>query len=171
MGMRPGALRRTAAALAASAALLFLTGCQETGQETGTEETEAIANGVDADVGPVQVRSLLVVSTGDSQPGRLLGTLSNTADAPAEVVISDNNEEVAVTVDGGSDYGFDTRPTQLDSISGIPGALVPVKITVGSDSQELQVPVMDGTLEPYRPYLPTGDASPPAETPTPAPSR
>jgi hypothetical protein len=135
--------------------VLTLSACYE----ADTEETAAVANGVDANVGPVQVRSLLIVSSGESEPGRLLGTLSNTSDTPEQVTLADGNDEVAVTVPDGQDYGFDTRPAQFSTVAEIPGSRVPVTVSAGSESVELLVPVFDGTLEPYRPYVPSTPAS------------
>jgi hypothetical protein len=166
---KPGtALRHLLAVLAALAMAFTLSSCAE----TDVEETDPVANGVNADIGPMQVRSLLIVAAAEGQPGRLLGTLSNTADEPTEVTITDANSEVTVTVDGGTDYGFDTNPHQLPTVAEPPGSRVPVTVTVGSESTELLVPVFDGTLEPYRQYLPPGAPSPNASEPasgTPSP--
>lgn len=147
----PGAaLPRTLTALMASALVLSLAGCYE----NGPQGTAATAIGVDADVGPMQVRSLLIVSSGEGKPGRLLGMLFNTSDRPTEVTIADEDDGVTVTVDGGGQYGFDTNPAVLPTVSEIPGSRVPITVTVASESEELLTPVLDGTLEPYRPYLP-----------------
>ncbi|EMY34138.1 hypothetical protein D477_011186 [Arthrobacter crystallopoietes BAB-32] len=149
---------RTAAAIPILAVLLA--GCYE----QDVEETDPLAVGVDADVGPVQVRSLLVVSAAVDEPGRLLGTFSNTLDNPAEVTIADADEEVSFTVDGGTDLGLDTSPVHLGSIAERPGSRVPITVTVGSQSVDLLAPVMDGSLDPYAPYLPTIAPSSPAPT-------
>jgi hypothetical protein len=161
-------MRHLIAMLAALAMAFSLSSCAE----TDVEETDPVANGVNADIGPVQVRSLLIVTAAEGQPGRLLGTLSNTAEEPTEVTITDANSEVTVTVDGGTDYGFDTNAHQLPTVTEPPGSRVPVTVTVRSESTELLVPVFDGTLEPYRQYLPPGAPSPNASEPasgTPSP--
>jgi len=145
---------RAAAAIPILAVLLA--GCYE----QDVEEKDPLAVGVDADVGP----SLLVVSAAVDEPGRLLGTFSNTLDDPAEVTIADADEEVSFTVDGGTDLGLDTSPVHLGSIAERPGARVPITVTVGSQSIELLAPVLDGSLDPYAPYLPTIEPSSPAPT-------
>lgn len=147
----PGAARpRTLVALLISVLVLSLAGCYE----TGPEGSAATAVGVDADVGPMQVRSLLIVSSDEGKPGRLLGMLFNTSDKPTEVTIADEDDRVTITVDGGGEYGFDTNPAVLSTVSEIPGSRVPITVTVASESEELLAPVLDGTLDPYRPYLP-----------------
>ncbi|PNI07304.1 hypothetical protein CXX84_17145 [Arthrobacter sp. AFG7.2] len=115
----------------------------------------AIANGVDAEVGGIEVRSLLIVSAAESEPGRLLGTLFNRSQEAVEVSLSDADDKVAVVVEGNTNHGFDTNPAILDSVGDIPGSRVTVTISAGAETEELQVPVLDGTLEAYRPYLPS----------------
>ncbi|WP_183044501.1 hypothetical protein [Pseudarthrobacter phenanthrenivorans] len=71
-----------------------------------------------------------------------------------EVTIADPDDKVSVAVNGDSSHEFDTNPAILESVEDIPGSRVTLTISAGPDSQELQVPVLDGTLEAYRPYLP-----------------
>lgn len=152
--------RRTCAAFFVVVSALFLSGCGGNGEDIPPEEKEAIAVGVNAEIGEVEVLSVLLVSSGESEPGRLLGTVSNKAGSPVDVTFSDPDDVLTVTVDGGAEYGFDQNPAVFDTVSGIPGALVPVTVTAGADRQELQVPVVDGTLERYRPYLPSAEPGP-----------
>lgn len=141
--------------LAAMIALGF-SGCAGPAEE----DWYAIANGTDADVGGVEVRSVLIVSSGENRPGRLLGTLFNTTERPVDVTLSDEDDSVTVRLEPQADYGFDTNPLVFSSIAGIPGSRVSVTVTVGSSNEELSTPVFDGTLQAYRPYLPTATPSP-----------
>lgn len=138
--------------LVAGLTLMSISGCSTA---TPDEDWYAIANGVDADIGGVEVRSLLLVSEDANKPGRFLGTLFNTSTSPVDVVFSDANDIVTVRVESQGQLGFDTRPLLFSSVSDIPGSRVPVKVTVGSEQQELSTPVLDGTLQAYRPFLPT----------------
>ncbi len=122
--------------------------------------TFAVANGVNATVGGVEVRSLLIVSEAKGKPGRLLGTLFNQTQAPVEITLSNGDDRVKVTVPKGAEHRFDENPALFHAISDIPGSRVPVTVRSGADSTTLQVPVLDGTLEPYRPYLPGASSSP-----------
>lgn len=148
--------RRTARTLTAAVSVLFLAACSGAPEE----DTYAIANGVNAEVGGIEIRSLLIVSAAESKPGRLLGTLFNRSQELVEVSIADADDELTVSVEGETSHEFDTNPAILDSIEDIPGSRVTVTISAGPDQEELQVPVLDGTLEAYRPYLPSTSVSP-----------
>lgn len=137
---------------AAGLLLIGLSGCSTA---TPDEDWYAIASGVDADVGGVEVRSLLLVSEDANKPGRFLGTLFNTSTSPVDVVFSDADDSVTVRVASQEQLGFDTSPLLFSSVSEIPGSRVPVTVTVGSEHKELSTPVLDGTLQAYRPFLPT----------------
>ena len=136
--------------------VLGLPGCSEAPEE----DWYAIANGADTEVGKVEVRSLILVASAENGPGRLLGTLYNTSDEPLNITISDEDDKVTIRVEGQSNLGLDTNPHFFSSVSEIPGSRVPVTITVGTDSTELDTPVLDGTLQAYRPYVPTSTTSP-----------
>lgn len=138
--------------LVAGLTLIGISGCSTA---TPDEDWYAIANGVDADIGGIEVRSLLLVSEDANKPGRFLGTLFNTSTSPLDVVFSDANDNVTVRVESQGQLGFDTRPLLFSSVSEIPGSRVPVTVTVGSEQKELSTPVLDGTLQAYRPFLPT----------------
>ncbi len=136
--------------------LAGLSGCSTA---TPDEDWHAIANGVDGDVGAVDVRSLLIVSQDANQPGRFLGTLFNTSTEPVDVVLSDSDDSVAVRLGPQEELGFDTNPLLLSSVSDIPGSRVPISVTVGSEKEEFSTPVLDGTLQAYRPFLPSASPS------------
>lgn len=118
------------------------------------EDLDAIANGEDGQVGVVQLRSMLLVAAGEGEPGRLLGTLVNESSAPVEVMISDPDDQVTVTVPADGQYPLDTNEQILDSVEDRPGALTAISLATPAGSTELKVPVLDGTLDPYKPYLP-----------------
>jgi hypothetical protein len=162
------AARRAGAAVVVALTLGFTAGCGDNQQDPSPQEgedLEAVAVGVDGDVGQVEVRSLLIVSTAQSEPGRLLGTLSNTAGTEAQITMADNDEDLPLTIPPNGDITFDTEETLLESVAEPPGARVPVTVSSGGESAELLVPVVDGTLEQYRQYVPGG-----AETESPAPT-
>lgn len=138
--------------------VLGLSGCYGAPEE----DRYAIANGANAEVGSIEVRSLLIVASDKNEPGRLLATLFNTSDEPVDVTLSDENDSITVRVEGNGDLGLDTNPVIFASVSDIPGSRVPVTVKVGTASAKVDIPVLDGTLEAYRPYLPTG-------TPVPSP--
>lgn len=136
--------------------MVGLSGCSTANPD---ESWHAIANGVDGDVGGVEVRSLLIVSEDANQPGRLLGTLFNTSTESMDVVFSDQDDSVTVRVEPQGEVGFDTNPLLLSSVSDIPGSRVPISVTVGAEKEEFSTPVLDGTLQAYRPFLPSAGPS------------
>ncbi|MFF1255020.1 hypothetical protein ACFVYC_21335 [Pseudarthrobacter sp. NPDC058329] len=136
--------------------LVALSGCSTA---TPDEDWHAIANGVDGDVGGVEVRSLLIVSEDANQPGRFLGTLFNSSTEPVDVVLSDQDDSVTVRVEAQGEVGFDTNPLVLSSVSDIPGSRVSISVTAGGEKEEFSTPVLDGTLQAYRPFLPSAAAS------------
>lgn len=165
--------RRAGATVVMAFTLGFTAACGGSQQDPSAQDSEdldAVAVGVDGDVGQVDVRSLLIVSTARSEPGRLLGTLSNTAGTEAQVTIADSDEDLPLTVPPNGDITFDTQETLLESVAEPPGARVPLTVTSGSESVELLVPVVDGTLDQYRPYVPGGPETGGGTGGTPSPS-
>lgn len=136
------------------APLLFLalvgTGCSGPAEE----DRDAIAVGEDGSVGSVELLSVLLVSTDEGDRARLLGTLDNKTDEPLEVTISDDDDRVVVTVPANEQYPFDSNETIFETAGDAPGANTTVTVEADGETMELVVPVVDGTLEQYQPYLP-----------------
>lgn len=132
------------------AALTVLAGCS-----TGAEEDwNSTAVGDNGSVGDVELLSVLLVTQEEAGPARLLGTFVNNGGDPVEVTISDDNESVTVVVPADGDVPFDTVETLLQSAGDAPGARTMLTVSTHAGEVELSVPVVDGTLDPYRPYLP-----------------
>ncbi|TKV26134.1 hypothetical protein FDK12_14330 [Arthrobacter sp. NamB2] len=142
---------RTGTALATLAVLATaLVSCSAPAEE----DQDAIAVGEDGSVGSVKLLSFLVVASGEGEPGRLLGTLDNESDQSLEVTISDSDEEVVVTVPANDQYPLDTNEAIFSTTGDAPGANTTITAATSEDETELVIPVRDGTLEQYRPYLP-----------------
>lgn len=129
---------------------LSLTGCYEAAEE----DWDAIAVGEDSVVGSIELRSFLLVASEEGQPGRLLGTLNNESDQPVEVVISDDDDETIITVPAESQFPLDTNEVIFETVGDAPGALTSITAATAEETVDLQIPVRDGTLERYEPYLP-----------------
>ena len=123
-------------------ASLGLTGCYSAAEE----DWDAIAVGEDGVVGSIELRSFLLVATEEGQPGRLLGTLNNESAEPVEVTISDDDDDVSITVPAEGQFPFDTNEVIFDTVGDAPGALTPITATTGEGTEELSIPVVDGTL-------------------------
>ncbi|MCC2660738.1 MAG: hypothetical protein K0R37_1512 [Arthrobacter sp.] len=156
------------AAAALSVGLLTLTGCGYINAQQ-TSEQYAASDGTRSDVGPVQLRNMLIVATGENQPGRVIGAVYNSSSNDVKVTLSGAEgaqTEIPVKKNSYTLLNESTDPAILSTAGGRPGSLV--DITVREDgtnvNKTVKVPVVDGTLKEYQAYLPAGS------TPSPTPS-
>lgn len=171
-----GKLAMATAALAIG--LLSVAGCGYINPQQTTEQYVA-SDGTQADVGPLQLRNMIIISGGQDQPGRVIGAVYNSS-----------SEDVTLTINGAA--GSQTRiPVKqnsytllndsadeaiLSTTGGAPGSLVEVSITEDGTNQnaKFKVPVLDGTISDYKEYLPAGSeptgSATPASTPSPTSS-
>ena len=129
---------------------LTLTSCSP----AENEEYDQAAIGENGEVGDVDLLNFLLVAGSEGEPGRFLGTVENESDQAVEVMLSDTDDEVTISVPAGDQFAFDTNETVFSTVGDIPGGDTMVSVTVGDESTDLTVPVVDGTLEQYQPYLP-----------------
>lgn len=117
--------------------------------------------------GEVKATNLLLLSSGQDEPGTLVGSLTNLTPADLQVSVTVGQAEpIEVDLDAGytayltpRDVDFDGRSfaveAQVDSVPTAPGGHVDVVVaTAGGGGTSVMVPVLDGTLEPYDEYLP-----------------
>lgn len=151
------------AAVAIGAGLLSVTGCGYINAQQ-TSHQYAASDGVKADLGSLQLRNMMIVSTAEDKPGRVIGAVFNQSSSDATLVINGaNGAQTSIPVKAKSQtyLNEDSDAAILSTSGGKPGSLVTVSISTGSDSAKLQVPVMDGSLVEYQKYLPAS-ASPSA---------
>ena len=171
-----GRLVMATAALGVS--LLSVTGCGYINPQQTAEQYSA-SDGIRADVGPLQIRNLIIVSAGEDQPGRVIGAIYNSSSNDVKLTLNGadgSQTEIPVAKSSYTLLNESTDPAILSTTGGIPGSLVEVKFResgTGQDSKAM-VPVMDATLPEYKEYLPkdsesAGTASP-TSTPTPTSS-
>ncbi|WP_422935526.1 hypothetical protein [Sinomonas sp. P47F7] len=161
---------RVALAAALGLGLLTATGCGYINPQQTSIQYSA-SDGIRADVGSVQLRNVLIASTGKSgssqsasanAPGRMIGTLFNTSGQDLTVSLSTpSSNTVSVTIPKNGEVRLETTSTPVDfsHVGGVPGSLVDVKVNAGGTSQSVKVPVLDGTIADYRTYLPTPSPS------------
>lgn len=142
--------RTTIVGAVLGAGVILMTGCA-TGGEDNWNST---AVGDDKSVGELDLRSVLLVTDEEGAPARILGTFENNGDQNIDVEISDDDEDVTVTVPAQGSVGLDTLETLLQSAGDAPGARTSLTATTDAGDVELLVPVVDGTLDPYKFYLP-----------------
>lgn len=155
-----GKLALTAAALGAS---LLTAGCGYiTPQQTSHQYSAS--DGIRADLGPLQLRNILIVSTGEDKPGRLIGAVYNSSSKDVKLTVNGakgSQTEVPVKANSYTLLNEDSDEAILSTTGGKPGSLVDVKISENGTnvSNTVKVPVLDATLAEYKDYVPTPSPS------------
>ncbi|MDP9906309.1 hypothetical protein J2S90_003288 [Arthrobacter bambusae] len=150
------------AAAAISIGLLSVTGCGYINPQQ-TNEQYSPSDGVREDLGSLQLRNMLIVSTDANKPGRVIGAVFNTSSSDATLTISGaggSQATIPVKAKSQTYLNENTDPAILSTSGGAPGSMVSVTIKTGSDSRTVQFPVLDASLKEYSKYLPTVSASP-----------
>lgn len=117
--------------------------------------------------GEVKATNLLVLTEAQGSPGTLVGSLSNLTDREVEVELqAEGADPIQVPLAphhtvyltpknpdfDGPTSAFDA---QFSSVATMPGGTLEVIIgTASAGAATIEVPVLDGTLEPYDEYLP-----------------
>ena len=161
---------RALASIALGAALVLgTTGCSMISPQATTIHYAA-AEGVNVpdSSGPVQIRNVFFVVDEDGTTANLVGAFVNeTPEAQtATFQIGDGSDIYPVQLKPETTVSFGNKggeQMRIDGFTGKLGGTVPVVFQSGGETAEVQVPVLDGTLD----YL--EDAVPePAESPTPS---
>ena len=145
-------------ALAAAALVVGLAACSP----ITTQEPYAASDGVQVDLGgQIAGQNLLVLTTAEGEPGLLLGALTNDGTSPTAVTLQVGSTAVALQLEPGHTVLLsapDATPTATLSVTNIslaaveaaPGSLTDLTLsTPESGAVSVEVPVLDGTLDPY----------------------
>ncbi|MEN8584833.1 hypothetical protein ABFP37_19265 [Burkholderia sp. RS01] len=171
-----GKLAMAAAAL--SVGLLALSGCGYVNAQQ-TSHQYAASDGIRADVGPLQLRNMLIVSSGENEPGRVIGAVYNSSSKDVKLTLKGaegSQTEVSVKKNSYTLLNDSTDPATLSTTGGKAGTLVDVQVTEDGTNvnKPVKIPVVDGTLKEYQQYLPAGSTptgtATPSETATPGES-
>lgn len=144
------------------------------------------SDGVSANVGDLAIRNVFLVSD-NGETGNLVVTVVNSGDTDQQLEIQAEGtsgkitETVSVAADTTTVIGEpDGVQVVLDGLDTIPGALLPVFFTYGTEEgKQVQVPVLSGDMASYSTLVPTDAATPtqepittstPVEVPTPTPT-
>lgn len=153
--LAPATVARLAAAAAVVAGSLALSGCA-TLSPVQTDKNQLTADGVPVDLGTVQVRDLLVVTSAKDSPGVIVAQIVNTGSFAATVRFSVATQSstggssaggtvVRASVPPGGSTTLATGATQvvLPSVPAAPGSLVTLDVqTSDSGSTPVAVPVL-----------------------------
>ncbi|WP_052207361.1 hypothetical protein [Sinomonas humi] len=158
--------KRVALVAAIGVGLLTATGCGYINPQQ-TASPYAASDGIDANVGSLQLRNALIASSGNEgssptpssdAPGRMLGSLYNTSSNDISITMtSPGQSTVSMTIPKNGTVRLEdsSTPADFSNVGGVPGSLVSVKVSDGTSTQDVQIPVLDGTLVQYRQYLPS----------------
>lgn len=147
-------VKRAGATAAIAAAVLSATGCGYIHQQPTTIHYAA-SDGVHANVADAEFRNLMVIAKDKDSAGRLLGTIINSSDQELNVMISAGNATASVTVPANGKVQLEKKETLLNPVGKAPGELLEdTKLAAGPQSTTANIPVLDGTLEEYKQYMP-----------------
>ena len=164
-------LALTAAALGIG---LLASGCGYTNPQQTSEQYQS-SDGIITDLGPLQLRNILIVSSGEDQPGRVIGAVYNSSSQDVTLKLNGaegSQTEVPVKANSSTLLNDTTDAAVLSTTGGIPGSLVDIKISENGTNvnNTVKVPVLDATLPEYKEYLPAGSTPSPTTSATPSPS-
>jgi hypothetical protein len=166
-----GKLALTAAALGVG---LLASGCGYTNPQQTSEQYQS-SDGIITDLGPLKLRNFLIISSGEDQPGRLIGAVYNSSSQDVKLKINGaggSQTEVPVKANSSTLLNGSSDEAILSTTGGQPGSLVDVKISEDGTnvSNNVKVPVLNATLDEYKQYLPAGSSPSPSTTPVPSPT-
>ncbi|MBD8059431.1 hypothetical protein IC607_10670 [Cellulomonas sp. JH27-2] len=163
--LRPRTLRLWSATGLCVAGLM-LAGCSATNPMT-TEKEYSASDGVRATLGDVRASNLMVLSSAKGAPGAVQGALTNDGATTRTVTLTAGDDTATVNVEPGQTVlltedttggapGDGRENFTIPAVSVAPGALLPITIaTDTAGSQDLAVPVLDGSQPEYATLIPT----------------
>lgn len=107
----------------------------------------------------IQLRNIMVIAQDADSAGRLLGTVLNQGEKDATVTLAFPQETLTLEVPAGKEIRLEEEANELllEKAGAAPGLLlenVKVSADTVSETTSFNVPVLDGALEEYAPYLP-----------------
>ncbi len=106
--------------------------------------------------------NLLVASAGEGMPGTILGALANDSSEPVEFELAaEGTEPLVVTVPAGETVFLgsgaedgESIEALIDEVATVPGGDLEATLSGAGAEEEFPLPVFDGTLPEYAPYVP-----------------
>lgn len=149
--------RRTATAAAIALLAVGMTGCSAVNVQATTLHYSP-SDGIVFDAGDVHMRNLMLVTNAADEPARLIGSMVNDTDKAmsVELTVDGNSATVEVPKKTSLKLEDDANKVVLPSAGAEPGSHVEATVKAGGSSVSESMPVVDGTLESYRPFVPSG---------------
>jgi hypothetical protein len=139
-------------------ATALLSGCSLS-REVTSLEMYAPSDGTMVDAESLKARNVMIIK-GSGNKALLIGSFVNSGMDPvmASLQTTDSTgEEIRVAFEvkpaGKFDLGYNGTEGVLLSLDAKPGSIHTIYVSDGSDPIELVVPVMDGSLAEYRPFV------------------
>ena len=132
-------------------AALLMAGCSDPAEG----DRDPVALGSDLNFAGLKLRSVLLVTSGQDEPARVLGTIINTTATDIELVLADSDEQVPVKIPANGNREFDQTPVILNSAPEAPGARADLTVSVKGQETIINVPIQNGTFDQYQPYIPS----------------
>ena len=156
---RRGKLAMATAALGIG--LLSVTGCGYINAQQTTEQYSA-SDGTRTDLGPIQLRNMMIISDGEAKPGRVIGAVYNTSGKDVKLTINGaggSQTQVPVKKNSYVLLNESADPAILSTSGGKPGSLVEVTLREDGTNMDakFKMPVLDATITDYKKYLPTAE--------------
>ena len=150
--------KKLLASIAALLTVFALAGCSLS-REVASLDPYSPSDGVQVDLPELKARNVLFVSDGEGN-SVLIGSFLNTTDGTlvAQIETMDSQGKVVLTditipAQGKFDLGYNGTEGKRLFLTELPGSMHPVYIRAGGDPAEILVPILDGTLEDYRPFI------------------
>ncbi|KNC20485.1 hypothetical protein AC792_00365 [Arthrobacter sp. RIT-PI-e] len=145
--------------------MLGVSGCSLVAEQQ-TRDIKAVSDGIENQVGPIELRNLIVIADDEGIDGRMVGTLANSSDEDVDLTISAGSTTTDITVDAGGEFRFEEESAEdgtFEGIDSIPGSVLNVDFAVEGEDSTVSIPVLDGTLQEYRDFVPGGYTPRPSE--------
>ena len=147
---------------AAAAALLTATGCGYVSPQATADEY-APSDGIQADLGDVKVRNLMILATDADSEGRVIGSVVNEGSELATLSIDADGATAEVEVPANDTVMLETsEPVMVDRAGAGPGLMVETELEADGQSSTQSVPVLDHTYPRYASFVPGGAPTTPA---------
>lgn len=139
-------------------ASIALSGCSLS-REVASLDMYAPSDGVQVDLETLKVRNAMFIA-GSSGNALLIGSFVNSGieDVTATIQTTDGNGEevrVSLLVPAGQkiDLGYNGQDGVVMPLDVLPGSMYPIFVSGNADPVEMLVPVMNGALAEYRPFV------------------
>lgn len=149
--------RRAVAAAALAVLALGVTSCGAI-NEQATSFQYAASDGIVLNVADIEVRNLMLVSKSANDEARLIGSIINPSATAQTLNLKLSTGSVSIQVPAKSvvDLEKDANKKVIPATGVTPGLQAQATLSIDGSSVAAKIPVVDGTLEEYRQFVPGG---------------